>query len=398
MARIAFISGMGGFAWGGSEELWSQAATILAGRGHQLIAYVNRSQPRPVQVQALADAGIKILEGHPRQKLRRDRAKDFVRYRIGGSIFSAQATPVFNRRAKEALLKFSPDLVVVSNGAIGCGLDWMEFCRQESLPYVVIAQANSETLWPKDAIAERLRACYQSAQVSCFVSQRNRELFEMQVGQRLDNAVVVRNPLNLDKPNAPLPFPPQPPWVLSCVGRLDPTAKGQDILLQTLALPGWRERSVRVDVYGQGPMARTLTQAVTMLGLENRVRMCGQVQDVKEIWKQSHALVLPSRYEGLPLVVVEAMICGRIPIVTDVAGNTEVVTDGRTGFVAEAPTVPLFSAALERAWQQRDRWCDMGAAARDEILASFPECSATAFAELVEDAIHRDAVASNPAG
>ena len=56
------------------------------------------------------------------------------------------------------------------------------------------------------------------------------------------------------------------------------------------------------------------------------------------IWAEHHALVLPSRFEGMPLVVVEAMLCGRPCIVTDVGGNAELIRDGINGFLAKAPT------------------------------------------------------------
>jgi glycosyltransferase involved in cell wall biosynthesis len=81
------------------------------------------------------------------------------------------------------------------------------------------------------------------------------------------------------------------------------------------------------------------------------------------VWAEHHALVLPSRHEGMPLAVVEAMLCGRVCIVTDVAGNTEFIDDGVTGFVAPAPTASLFRDALERAWDRRGEWRQVGAAA-----------------------------------
>ena len=77
------------------------------------------------------------------------------------------------------------------------------------------------------------------------------------------------------------------------------------------------------------------------MGLE-KVTYGGFTEDVESIWASHHALVLPSRSEGLPLVVVEAMLCGRPAIVTDVAGNAELIQDGVSGFVAAAaaPQMP----------------------------------------------------------
>lgn len=92
-------------------------------------------------------------------------------------------------------------------------------------------------------------------------------------------------------------------------------------------------------------------------------------------------LVLPSRYEGLPLALVESMWCGRPTVVTDVAGNTEVCVDNETGFVAPAPTVPLLAATLERAWERREDWQSMGRAARARAESIIPKDPITLFAD-----------------
>ena len=98
-----------------------------------------------------------------------------------------------------------------------------------------------------------------------------------------------------------------------------------------------------------------------MLDLPN-VRLAGHAR-VDEIWATHHALLMPSRHEGLPLALIEAMLCGRFGIVTDVAGNAELIDDNRTGFVAAAPQAACLDEAMERAWQQRHRWAEIGLAA-----------------------------------
>ena len=65
-------------------------------------------------------------------------------------------------------------------------------------------------------------------------------------------------------------------------------------------------------------------------------------------------------FEGMPLTVVEAMLCGRPCIVTDVGGNRELVRDGINGFIAKATTVELLDEAMNRAWENRARLREMG--------------------------------------
>ena len=97
------------------------------------------------------------------------------------------------------------------------------------------------------------------------------------------------------------------------------------------------------------------------------VEFAGFVEDIEQLWKRYHALVLPSRFEGMPLSLVEAMLCGRPSIVTDVAGHRELVRDNVNGFLAKAPTVELLNEAMNRAWENRVRLKQMGETAAADV-------------------------------
>jgi glycosyltransferase involved in cell wall biosynthesis len=115
------------------------------------------------------------------------------------------------------------------------------------------------------------------------------------------------------------------------------------------------------------------------------VSFCGFTDDVEAVWASHHALVMPSRHEGMPLAVVEAMLCTRVCVVTDVAGNAEFVADGETGFLAAAPTVELMADALERAWDRHPEWARIGARAAESVRRLVPPDPVGVFArELCE--------------
>ena len=116
-----------------------------------------------------------------------------------------------------------------------------------------------------------------------------------------------------------------------------------------------------------------MRRLVARRGLDGKVAFRGHVSDIRGIWCGHHALVLPSRYEGLPLALVEAMLCGRPAIVTDVAGNAELLEDGVTGFVAAAATARHLGEALERAWARRADWREIGEAAAVAVRRQVPE-------------------------
>jgi glycosyltransferase involved in cell wall biosynthesis len=160
-----------------------------------------------------------------------------------------------------------------------------------------------------------------------------------------------------------------PKALMACVARFEVRDKGQDLLLEALADPVWRERDFQLDFFGSGPDREILEDLISFYGLRGKVRIVGFESDIRKIWNEHHLLVLPSLSEGTPISLIEAQICGRPALVTRVDGNPDWVEEGRTGFLAEAPTVHHLRLALERAWENRHRWQEMGEAARAACLA-----------------------------
>jgi glycosyltransferase involved in cell wall biosynthesis len=238
---------------------------------------------------------------------------------------------------------------------------------------------HSELWWFQEQVGEAAASYTAARRVFC-VSRSNLDLLRLQVGEPLLNGEVVCNPYNVS-PERPPAWPDESGgWRLACVARIDPAAKGQDLLLQILAQPEWRDRPVELNFFGAGPDELALRRMAGMLHLTN-VHFRGHVADIRAIWEQNHLLVLPSRYEGLPLALVEAMWCGRPAVVTDVAGNAELCVDDETGFVAPAATLSSATHTLQRAWDRRKEWLRMGQAARARVENQIPKDPVTLFCE-----------------
>ena len=156
---------------------------------------------------------------------------------------------------------------------------------------------------------------------------------------------------------------------MACVARFEVRDKGQDLLLEALADPVWRERDFRLDFYGSGPDREILEDLISFYRLGDKVKMVGFESNIRKIWNEHGLLVLPSLSEGTPISLIEAQLCARASLVTRVDGNPEWVQEGKTGFLAEAPTVYHLRLALERAWENRHRWAELGNAARAACLA-----------------------------
>lgn len=372
--RIVFVTTIAG--WGGSEELWARAAIELVSQGLPVSASVVESSPLHPRLRELAERGVELwprplwysLRHHPWRRL------------ASGNRHSAAY-------ALERLIHARPPaLVVFSAGTPFPPIELLELCASRNIPFTIIVQCNLDDAWPPDHLADRYRAMLAAARRCFFVSQANMRLAENQIGNAIANAEVVWNPVNL-APDISPPWPalgPDAEWRLACVGRLYPPQKGQDLLLESLASPQWRARRWQLRFYGDGPMRRGIERLAYKLGLADRVIFAGYLP-VEAIWAENHVLVMPSRFEGLPLAMVEAMLCARPVVATDVAGHAEIIEDGVTGFLADAPSVDAVGAALERFWTRRGEAEEIGNAGARRIRELLPPDPVQVFADKLKE-------------
>jgi glycosyltransferase involved in cell wall biosynthesis len=155
----------------------------------------------------------------------------------------------------------------------------------------------------------------------------------------------------------------RPLWV--CVGRLE-EQKGQDVLLDALAQLRGRGVDFVAVLAGEGPRRGALEEQVRALELGSRVRLLGQVGDIGPVLAAADAVVLPSRWEGLPLVLLEALVRGRPVVASAVGGIPEVVVDGEHARLVPPGDVAALAAVLEEFHRHPDAAVRLGrrAAAR----------------------------------
>jgi len=161
--------------------------------------------------------------------------------------------------------------------------------------------------------------------------------------------------------------PPPVPGVVGALGRLE-WEKGFDVLLEAMtSLPA----DVRLLLGGEGQQRAALAAQVERLGLQSRVRLTGFVSDVPAFLGQTGIFVLPSRSEGLGLVLLEAMAAGRPVVATRVGGIPEVVVDGETGLLVPPDDPSALAAAVLRLLRDPDLALRMGEAGRRRVEALF---------------------------
>lgn len=377
MRPIAFVSTMNSVPWGGSEVLWYEAAELLAQQGHP-VSLCTPLWPQLASPLVKAKAEWGALHCFDPTSQHRHLLRRITRR------FSRRPDDGPKRRW---LRHDRPVLLCLSNGNAFQGLEWMEAALLENVPYVTIAQAHADFLSPTDADADRLIKAMTGARANYFVARANQELVETQLGVRLTNARVIGNHSRHLTNASPFPWPQQPSQTLklACVARLHPASKGHDLLFQALADARWRHRDWQLYLYGVGEQEQSLRRLAQMLGIGQQVHFMGHSSTPFDIWKAHHALVLASRYEGTPLVLMEAMLAGRPVISTAVAGIPELIKHGLNGFLAEAPTVDHLQRCLEEAWANRAQWPALGRAAHFSAAERAKEVPAVRLAnELLE--------------
>jgi glycosyltransferase involved in cell wall biosynthesis len=132
--------------------------------------------------------------------------------------------------------------------------------------------------------------------------------------------------------------------VIAYVGRLA-RMKGVDVLVEALPVIFWDLPSVEVWIIGDGPQRRDIERRLERLGIQDRVQLLGARSDVSSLWGDIDILVVPSRFESQPLVLLEGMMAGRAIVATDVGGMGDLVTSGVDGMLVP----PNSAGALARA-------------------------------------------------
>lgn len=107
--------------------------------------------------------------------------------------------------------------------------------------------------------------------------------------------------------------------------------KGITFLLQAMPRILAKHPDTTLLIAGDGDLRMDLEQEAQQLGIAARVKFCGPRKDIPELLKLLDLYVLPSKWEGLPMVILEAMAAGCPIVATDVGGNSTAVVDGVTG-------------------------------------------------------------------
>jgi glycosyltransferase involved in cell wall biosynthesis len=178
------------------------------------------------------------------------------------------------------------------------------------------------------------------------VSEKVKESLVDYLKELENKTIVIRN--GIPVPDKKLDNGAKKEYDVLCVARLE-EAKGVDVLLKAIAiLKGKFNSPLNVAVVGDGNKRDVLLSLNRSLGLGDTVHFLGVRKDVSNLMDASKIFVLPSRWEGLPMVILEAMAHGLPVISTPVGGIPEVITNGENGILIPKENPYSLSEAILR--------------------------------------------------
>lgn len=289
---------------------------------------------------------------------------DFISASIHRTYFSLHVA--FETRALRHALKRVESPVVVAFGT-SLNVITVKACRGLGRRVIVSERqdpARSIELWGK-----AWRKYYKHADTVTANTQTALQDMSEFVGAAkmafVPNPVVLRSAKNNGE-NHGAPALTSSPFVLT-VGRLVED-KAQDVLLEAFACAGDEFKEWRLAVVGEGLLGNRLRAQAEALGIAGRVDWHGFVRDPYRFYRAAHVFALPSRAEGMPNALLEAMSCGLAVVVSDGSpGPLELVEDGVTGLVVPVNDPTKLAAALRRLGNDGVLRQRLGAAARERV-------------------------------
>jgi glycosyltransferase involved in cell wall biosynthesis len=361
--RIAIISDLAGCSWAGCEEMWVALAKRALHDGHNVVFYQYREMIDPQKIQPLQHLGLELIPPSINTRVV-NTVKTRVSWKLG--LLTAQWLSHFS-----GIHRFAPDVIFLNAGDALPPSGFINSLKRDGVlkfPYVLMCHNSNLFEKPVERISQEIAArYYQGARRVLFVAERTHKETEHLLAAKLTHAIIVRNPVNMSD-TSPLSMPAGSTVRIASVGRLAMNSKGQDTLLAALGSAYFIARDWQLSIYGVGPHLRQLQILAEHYEIAERVAFKGYARDVRAIWAENHILALPSRNESAPLVLIEAMLCGRTSVANNVGGIHEWINEPETGFISEGIDIDSFQSALERAWSARSEWEAIGQRAREKAM------------------------------
>lgn len=168
------------------------------------------------------------------------------------------------------------------------------------------------------------------------------------------------------------------PVKILSVGRLI-EKKGHEYLIKACGLVARRGTAFQCRIVGAGPLRQTLLRSIQHLGLGDSVQLIGELQqeEILELYRDVDVFVLPcvvstnGDRDGIPVALIEAMACGLPCVSTGVSGISELIEDGKNGFIVPQRNAAALAQVLEVLLSDAELRRSLGQKARTRVLQGY---------------------------
>ncbi len=358
MKSILFLSVMNGSAWGGSEELWYQAALTTARKGYTTAVCCFDWKKKSGRIKELEKAGCRLFLLPGKKKIKPQ------------SILG-------KTRLRKALAKVpfeEYDKVIVSQGG------WKDVAHApfsklylRLKDYTLIYHNYNVDAKFHSRRSKLMKEWVERASKNLGDTLKIFQVLEQAYSLCIPNQEKLFNPLTFDPPATATAYPPtEAKYIFSVFAALDTERKAQDILLRALVLDDWRNRNIELHLYGEGKDKELLQEMITELQLHPIATLKGNATDYREAIKQTHLVLQITHIDAMPITVMDSLAMARPLVVSNVGDMPSWINENENGWITDAVTVESIGETLAKAWASRDNWPAMGERSFTIFQKNFP--------------------------
>ena len=338
---------MNGAPWGGSEELWYQAALWTARNGYTVAVCCFDGEGKNKKMKELQQAGCKLFllpgkEETKKQlllgKIKLSKAIAEVPFEEYDKVIASQGgwKDVTHGPFKKLYRRLKDYVLIYHNYNVKEKFSFQKFSSLQKW-----AGKALKNLGDTPKIFQALEETYSLS---------------------IPNQEKLFNPLTFESPETATLYPEanDGKYIFSVFAALDTERKAQDVLIRALSGAGWRTRNWELHLYGEGKDREMLQNLVLEQKMQTKIFLRGNAADYKEAIRQSHLVLQITHIDAMPITVMDSLAMARPLVVSNVGDMPSWIKENTNGWVAYDVSVDSVNQTLEQAWNQRSNWSAMG--------------------------------------
>lgn len=355
MKSILFISLMNGSAWGGSEEQWFRLALWMAKKNYSVAVSCFNWPGKEEKINALNNESVELF------------------------LLPSKNNSLLSKLKLQRLVNSIPfekyDLVFVNQGGFE-DITHAPFKNIYKRCKKIITSSHNYNEQGKLSLARKrsLNTWFSRSSLNIADSQKIFDTLQQFHHVEIPKQKVIYNPIGFPVPDTITPFPNKDneSVLFTMMAALDIERKAQDVLIIALASEKWRNRNWQLYLYGEGKDREKLEQLVKQKNLSDHIYLKGHTSAVVSALTESNLNLQITHIDAMPISVVEAMALSRPCVVSKVGDMPVWVTHEVNGYISNAVNEVAIDAALENAWQQKDKWKNVGENAFKKFQDLYP--------------------------